>query len=303
MKILLMFAYLAITAISFNTAKAQTDGIKIIRSINVEKDYTLDGVIGLNVTYKYNFLPLQEQSHNDSILKGAKFKITTRFFVENEAINPAYGYQGFANIKNELVFTTTLKSQDIKASKFTKSIQVFIPYASLKMPGGVLYKMVVPSGVVKGELSGTDGSGKTYSQKIEKVGINFYKPNTQIVSVTIDSIAVNFWDKRGRAWDFSFGGSDAPDVSVDLNLAGTTLWQKHFNNTYLFSLPNDANTITFTISENDRISLLVEDRDLLVSDLIADIKLKTKGLKVGEWYYYNEAGKNLRGCSIRFRIN
>jgi len=52
---------------------AQTTDLKIISNIGVQTDYTFEGAKGINLTFQYNFLPIIEQTHNDTILEDSKF--------------------------------------------------------------------------------------------------------------------------------------------------------------------------------------------------------------------------------------
>jgi hypothetical protein len=140
-------------------------------------------------------------------------------------------------------------------------------------------------------------------QTIEKQSIAFYKPATHTASFVIDSIAVNTLDTRGRAWDHSLFSSDAPEIGVEIKLANTIVWQKYFNDTYRFALPATANTISFAISEGDQVTFLIEDRDIMVSDLIATISFKSNEAKSGEWQQYTTAGGNIKACSISFKVD
>jgi hypothetical protein len=78
MKKLVKYIFIVVTVLQLSSAKAQVNNIKFIRQISVVTDCTFNDVIGINVTYKYNFLPLEELAHDDSILNKASFKIITR---------------------------------------------------------------------------------------------------------------------------------------------------------------------------------------------------------------------------------
>ncbi len=219
-------------------------------------------------------------------------------FLNDVAINPAFGYQQLANRKNEIVFTRHLLRSESEASKIDKKVDVFVPYAALKLPGLADYSITAKAEVVM-EID----MESRLIQTIEKQNIAFYKPATHTASFVIDSIAVNILDTRGRAWDHSLFSSDAPDIGVEIKLANTIVWQKYFNNTYLFALPATANTISFAISEGDQVTFLIEDRDIMVSDLIATINFKSNEAKNGEWQQYIPGGGNIKACSIFFKVD
>jgi|JI10StandDraft_1071094.scaffolds.fasta_scaffold09173_7 hypothetical protein len=280
------------------SAKAQAGDIKFITAIRSVSDYKEDGVKGINITCRYNGLAVEEMSHNDSILEKALFTISIKLFLNDVAINPAFGYQQLANRKNEIVFTRHLLRSESEASKIDKKVDVFVPYAALKLPGLADYSITAKAEVVM-EID----MESRLIQTIEKQNIAFYKPATHTASFVIDSIAVNILDTRGRAWDHSLFSSDAPDIGVEIKLANTIVWQKYFNNTYLFALPATANTISFAISEGDQVTFLIEDRDIMVSDLIATINFKSNEAKNGEWQQYIPGGGNIKACSIFFKVD
>ncbi len=214
------------------------------------------------------------------------------------AISPAQGYQHLANQKNEIVFTRNLLRSESEASKIDKKVDVFVPYATLKLPALCNYSITA-----KAEVEMEIDMERKLIQAIANQHIAFYKPATHTASFVIDSIAVNTLDSRGRAWDHSLFTSDAPDMGVAITLANTIVWQKYFNNTYLFALPATANTISFAISEGDQVIFLIEDGDIMVSDLIANISFKSNEVKSGEWQQYTTTGGNVKACSIFFKID
>jgi hypothetical protein len=124
-----------ISVLPIASSKAQTGDIKFITAIRSVSNYKEDGVKGINITCRYNGLAVEEICHNDSILEKARFKISIRLFINDVAINTAFGYQHLANRKNEIVFTRYLLRSESEASKIDKKVDVFVPYAALKLPG------------------------------------------------------------------------------------------------------------------------------------------------------------------------
>lgn len=140
------------------TTSVSAHEFDIISNISVETDYLKDGAVGFNITYKYNFLSLEEYDHNDSILKNVNFSIVTTFFEDGNEIEAAQGYQLIANDNGNLQITHTLLSSEIKATKFDNKINLFVPYAALKLTEGN------HTIAINALLSGKDGKGKEYEQ-------------------------------------------------------------------------------------------------------------------------------------------
>jgi hypothetical protein len=110
-------------------------------------------------------------------------------------------------------------------------------------------------------------------------------------------------DSKGRAWDYSFFGKDYPDIGVAIKLSDNILWDRHINNKFLFVLNPDDKNFSFSISKNDKITVLVEDRDLLISDLIEEFKCITSDKIKGQWYSFISKSSTVKQCQIKYRIN
>jgi hypothetical protein len=289
---------LTITFLSFTSVQAQTNDTKFITAITVEKNDTEFGVQGLKIKYSYNFSTLGSQANIDSILKTTDYKIKTRLFIKNEAVNPGYGYSKFRNAKNDFEITCYLRRSEIKSSKADKQITVFIPYAALKLPALTSY-----TATVKAALISTAGITDKQIQLMEQSNIDFYKPETLTATVYVDSIEVTTLDGKGRAWDYSFFGKDYPDIGVTIFLADNILWDKHANNKFLFVLNPSEKSFSFSISKNDKITVLVEDKDLLISDLIEQFECATTDKIQGQWYPVISKSSTVKQCKILYSIN
>lgn len=100
------FTQVFILLIAAVSAKAQE--FKILSTISVETDYEYGGVKGFNITYKYNFLSLEEFAHNDTLLVAVNL-ITTQLLANNEKVKPAQGYKSVTNSSGVLEYTIKLK--------------------------------------------------------------------------------------------------------------------------------------------------------------------------------------------------
>ncbi|MEO7308387.1 MAG: hypothetical protein ABIR78_04245 [Ferruginibacter sp.] len=298
MKIFSNFIFTATAVLSFFCGKAQTNNAKFITAVTVEKTDTAFGVQGLQISYTYNFSSLGKQAYIDSIVKNAFYKIKTRIFIKNEVVNPGYGYSRFRNIRNDFEMSSYISSSDIKNVKADKQLTVFIPYAALKLPDLTNY-----TATVKAELISTESLKDKQLQLIEQGNISFYKPETLTATVYVDSIEVNTLDSKGQAWDYSFYGKDYPDIDVAIKLSNNILWNKHINNKFLFVLNPSEKNYSFSISKNDKITVLIEDRDLLVSDLIEKFECVTTNKIKGEWYSVTSKSSTVKQCKIQYRIN
>jgi hypothetical protein len=298
MKQIINFTLLTITVLHFAAAKAQTSDAKFITGISVEKNDAEFGVQGLKVSYTYTFSPLGKQAIIDSILKTTSFKIKTRIFINDEAVNPGYGYNKFRNSRNDFEIISNLSGMDIRSAKTNKQVSVFIPYAALKLPALTSY-----TATVKAALFSTVSITDKQLQLTEQGNITFYKPETLVATVNIDTIEVNTLDSKGTAWDYSFFGKDYPDIDVAIYLADNILWNKYTNNNFLFVLNPNEKSYAFNISKNDRITILIEDKDLFINDFIDQFNCVTADKVKGQWYYLIPNNKNIKYCKISYSIN
>jgi hypothetical protein len=282
----------------FSSAKAQSNDAKYITAVTVEKNDTEFGVQGLKIMYSYNFSPLGKQATIDSISKTTSFKIKTTIFIKDEAVNPGYGYSKFRNARNGFEIISRLSGIDIRNTKTSQQVTVFIPYAALKLPALTSY-----TATVKAALFSTVDIADKQVQLIEQGNITFYKPETLLATIHVDSIEVNTLDGKGRAWDYSFFGKDYPDIGVSIYLANNLLWDKHTNNNFLFVLNPNEKTYAFSISKNDKIIILIQDRDLLIHDFIDQFNCGTADKVKGQWYYLIPNSKNIKYCKISYSIN
>jgi hypothetical protein len=284
--------------LGLNFTTYATNNLKIINTVvGIETDYISDGVKGINITYRYNFLPLEEENHNDTILSKASFSISAILYENNKAIEPALGYQSIANANGVAAFGFDFLSNEMQASKFDKKKSLFIPYAALKLAQG---NHVIS---IKTLLSGTDGTGNKHEQKLVEENINFSKPKTNTFTLNIDYIEATEKNAKGNVWDIAFFRPDAPDVGVNVLVGDISVWKKNVNDTYMFALGPNSKNITFTISENDRVVLLIQDIDLIFHDFIGQLNFETKKLKTIQVYNYNTASGNIKSCSLNYKIN
>lgn len=271
--------------------------LDIIKSVSVETDYMYNGVKGINITYKYNFLQLINENNNDTLFDHSIFKINTQLYINNIAIEPANGYQDKENKNGNLEFNLSLLSNDISPTKNDKSMTQFIPYASIKLNEG---KQTID---IKAEITGKDATGFFHHQKVEKNEITFDKPKTRTFTLNIDYVEVNVNNSKGQAWDYSVFRTDAPDIEVSVMVANVSVWKKHVNDTYMFAVGPYSKNINFVISENDKIVIYTQDIDLIFHDYIANWNFTTSDKKLGVLYKYSKAKGNIKSCSLDFRID
>jgi hypothetical protein len=263
----------------------------------VETDYTSEGVKGIKLTYRYNFLPLEEQNHNDTILSKASFSISAILFENNKAIEPALGYKSIANTDGDAAFGFEFLSTEMKASYFDKKKSLFIPYAALKLSQG---NHVIS---IKTLFSGTDGTGIKHEQKLLNENVTFSKPKTNTFTLNIDYIEATEKNAKGNVWDIAFFRTDAPDVGVNVLVGDISIWKKNVSDTYMFAVGPNSKNILFTISENDRVELLIQDIDLIFHDFIGQLVFDTKKLKTNQVYMYDSPKENIKSCSLNYKID
>lgn len=284
--------------LGLNFTTFANSNFKIISTVvNVETDYTSDGVRGINITYRYNFLPLEEENHNDTILSKASFSISAILYENNKAIEPALGYQSTANANGDAAFGFDFLSNEMQASKFDKKKSLFIPYAALNLSQG---NHTIS---IKTLFSGTDGTGIKHEQKLLNENVNFTKPKTNTFTLNIDYIESTEKNAKGNVWDIAFFRTDAPDVGVNVLVGKISVWKKNVNDTYMFAVGPNSKNITFTISENDRVELLIQDIDLIFHDFIGQLNFDTKKLKTNQVYIYDTPKGNIKSCSLNYKIN
>lgn len=144
-------------------------------------------------------------------------------------------------------------------------------------------------------MSGKDADGHFHQHKKEKKDISFKKPPTKLFTLNIDYIEVNPHNAKGHVWDHAMFNSDAPDVGVNILTGNTTVWKSSVNDTYMFAVGPNSKNITFTISENDKVTVLVQDIDVMFHDFIARWNFTTNDKKLNTLYTYN---KGKRKCKI-----
>ncbi|MFN8282122.1 MAG: hypothetical protein U0U67_02855 [Chitinophagales bacterium] len=281
--------------ISLQTVVAN-DAVKILSYIDVDTDYEFEGVKGINITYKYNFLSLEEDQHNDTILDNCTFYLKTKLYVNGAAVKSELGYNAYKNSNGELEYSITLTGRDIQASKFDRKATQFIPYAAMQINEGE-YAITINT-----EMTGNDATGQSHTDKKEKP-VTFKKPATKIVTMNIDYIEVNTLNAKNQAWDYALFKTDAPDVGVDIKVGNSTTWKSHVNDTYMFAVGPNSKNIQFTISEKDKFAVLVQDIDVLFHDFVANLIFTTKDKKDGQVYTYDKASGNIKTCSLNFKIN
>ena len=283
--------------IGLNFTSYATDNLKIIGLVEVKTDYTLDGVKGINITYRYNFLQLEEEHHNDTILKNASFSVSAVLYENDKAIEPALGYQSIANATGDAEFSFDFLSTEMQASKFDKKKSLFIPYAALKLSQG---NHVIS---VKTLFSGTDGTGEKQQQIKQTENISFSKPKTNTFTLNIDYIEATEKNAKGNVWDIALFRTDAPDVGVNVLVGDISVWKKNVNDSYMFAVGPNSKNIMLTISENDRVVLLIQDIDLIFHDFIAQLNFDTKKLKTNQVYMYDTPIGNIKSCSLNYKID
>ncbi|MBK9329735.1 MAG: hypothetical protein IPM95_10585 [Sphingobacteriales bacterium] len=277
------------------SAKAQE--FKILSTISVETDYEYGGVKGFNITYKYNFLSLEEFAHNDTLLRGCEFKLTTQLLANNEKVKPAQGYKSVTNSSGVLEYTIKLKGREIQPSYFDKKVTQFIPYAALNLTEGE------NTVTVQAEMSGKDADGHLHQHKKEKKDISFKKPPTKLFTLNIDYIEVNPHNAKGHVWDYAMFNSDAPDVGVNVLVGNTSVFRSNVNDSHMFAAGPNSKNISFMISAKDKISVLIQDIDVLFHDLIAKWEIATRYKKDGQVYTYDNTNANIKSCSVNYKIN
>lgn len=276
---------------------AQSDEVKILSTIAVEKDYYVEEAKGLNIACKYNFLSLEEQHHDDTILIGATFYVTTRILENGVEISPAKGYASLIGESGTLMFSIPLTGDKIEASKFSKSLEQFIPYASLAIPEGKHTLQVSVS------ISGKDATGKVWEDKRLTDEITIIKPPIKLVNFNIDYIEVNPLNAKGNAWDYSVFKTDAPDVDVSIMIGSVVVWKSHVNDTYLFSVGPYSRNISFTISQGDKVGVLIQDMDVMYHDFVAKWLFATNNKSDGVEYTYDKSKGNIKSCNLKFSIH
>lgn len=286
-----------IFSLLFITFSANAHEFDVISGISVETDYTKNGAKGINITYRYNFLSIEEYNHDDSILKNASFSIKTTFSENGNDIEASEGYNSVSNDNGIAEFTTTFTLSEMEASKFDKKIYQFIPYAVLKLPEG---KHTI---TVNAFFSGKDGNEKYYEQTKEEKDISFKKPLTKIFTLNIDYIELNAKNSKGNAWDFVLFGTDAPDIGVEVLMGTTSIYNNYVDNNYMYSVGSKSKNISFLISENDNVNILVQDIDVLFHDLVAKWSFSTKKLKDGQVYIFDKTNSNIKSCSLNYKID
>lgn len=275
---------------------AYSSNLKIINSISVEKDVEYQGAKGISITYRYNFLPIEEENHNDTILKGAVFHLKTYVLENSSFVEPANGYASVKNTNDDIEFDLTLMGSEITPSKFDKKITQFIPYASLNLVSGNHNIQI------KAVLEGKDATGFFHQQEMEKPYIQFTKPATKLFTLNIDYIELNTLNSKGHAWDYALFRTDAPDVGVTILVGNTEVWKSHVNDTYMFAVGPNSKNINFTISENDNVIILVQDIDVMFHDFVARLVFETKNKKINQIYTYNKTSGNIKSCNLNFKI-
>lgn len=278
-------------------SNAQYENLYLINSYNVTPDVQLNGVRGINISYKVSFFSLIEMGHNDTILKNSVFELKHIINIDGMPVKPANGYEKYTNEKGDLIYKSMIYESDMH-SKFNEAEGTFfIPYAALNVNKGP-HKLSI-----SGFLSGKCGDGKTYQETKKIDNISVEKPAVKTVSVNIDYIEAKLTNERNNAWDVAFFKTNAPDVGVRILIGGIEVWSEYVNDNYMFSIGPKSRDISFSISENDRIAFKIEDIDVMYHDLIALWSFETKGKTNGNWYVYDKAKGNINSCFLKFKID
>jgi hypothetical protein len=280
--------------ICFFTSKASN--LDIIGNVSVETNYYYEGAKGIRVTYRYNFLSLEEEHHDDTLLNNCIFYIKTTLSENGNFVEPANGYGSVTNSSGDLEFIITLQGRQTQASKFDKDVSQFIPYAAMQLSEGS------HTIVVHAEISGTDATGFLHQQKVEEKDIIFKKPATKLFTMNIDFVEVQTLNSNGQAWDYAIFKTDAPDVGINILVGNTSVWKCNVNDTYMFAVGPNSKNINFTISENDKVALLIQDIDIMIHDFVAKWFFSTSNKKDGLFSTYNTAKGNIKSCSLNFKI-
>ncbi|MBK7139990.1 MAG: hypothetical protein IPH74_13675 [Bacteroidetes bacterium] len=70
----------------------------------------------------------------------------------------------------------------------------------------------------------------------------------------------------------------------------------------MFAVGPNSKNINFTISENDKVALLIQDIDIMIHDFVAKWFFSTSNKKDGLFSTYNTAKGNIKSCSLNFKI-
>ncbi|MBX7224440.1 MAG: hypothetical protein K1X55_00285 [Chitinophagales bacterium] len=283
--------FIALFFVGVSESVAQFNEIKILGITTIEKDYYVEGAKGINITYKYNFLSLEEQHHEDTILRGATFYLTTQILEDGMAVTPSKGYASSSDV---LEFQIPLTGVQIEASKFSKTVVQFVPYASLNMSEGSHNIQVYTT------VTGKDASGKQWRDSDTSGRISIVKPANKLFHLDIDYIELNTLNAKGNAWDYSIFKTDAPDVGVSVMIGNTVLWESQVNDTYMFSVGPNSRNIEFAISEGDKVGILIQDIDVMYHDFVAKWLFSTNDKKIGTGYTYDKSKGNIKSCNLKF---
>ena len=274
---------------------AQSNLPKIISAITVQNDIISEGVKGMNVTIKYNFLSIEELNHNDSILKNSDFFFATKCFENNKVIEADLGFTKFSS-NNEFYFKLNLLKQDVQASTIDKSIDFFIPYAALKLKEGK-HTLSLKTEVVKIENVKT-----STIQKFEKANLEIIKPAIQIVTFDIDYIELNTLNTKGNSWDVGIFKPDAPDINVAIKLSSAIIWHQYQNDSYTYSLGSKSHNLTFAICKGDIITVYIQDLDIIFHDFVAQWQFDMTNKVKDQIYIFNTPKGNIKSCNLSYKI-
>ncbi len=274
---------------------------ELLQGITVQPEQTLHGVKGFEVICSYSFQSIRtaygKGKQTDTILDKSSFELICIVYENQIGVKPAAGYGHLANSKDEIAFKYAFTNSEVTSTEKSGAQQMFIPYSALGMQQGN------HTIAIKAIIRGKDGTGKTYEEQEVQRGITFTKPKTRTFHLTIGHIEVTPLDGSGKSWDNSMFGKEAPDVGVTVLVANTAIWHNEVNDTYMFAVGPYSQNIAFLISEDDTVTLLVEDMDVVLrNDHIATWYIPTGDNQSNTVQQFEGKSPLVKSHNITYRI-
>ncbi len=274
---------------------SQSENFDFIKNISVKKDIMYEGANGVYIEYNYDFSDLKKMLKDDSLLNKSDFTFQILFKKSTGLLKAMPSFVVFKSTKGNLIYSKKFGST---LASFTKDKSFFfIPYAAIDLAEGE------HSIAVDITLSGKDGNGKPYMQRSLVQDFIIHKKKQQKITFNIDYVEASKLTSNGNIWDFSpFGYNTEPDVAVSVTLGGASAWKKGVENNTVFAMGPKAKNISFMISQDDEVRLIVTDTDLMFDDYIGDIKVKPIASDTGTIHTIDKGTGKIVSCNLNWKL-
>ncbi len=253
-----------------------------VQSFRVTPDIRSDQVEGIRLAIKYNLVyDVAGHKAKRPLILGIRADF---YHPDGLPIHAASGTS--FHVSPEGFAVTVLEDMS-----WPKQDVLFMPYYALDLPAGENSIRVKLTAFLKDTAVIEDNRNITV-RGIQESTVNIRKPNTRSFRMMVRELRVNPRNAKGNHWDFGFLSPNDPDLQSRIVLKS----KEHSDDVHISSSVEDALSAAWidfsnpiTISINDKITLVIYDKDLFFHDLIGEVSFT-----LDEWIKIGNAKQSIK---------